>query len=108
MMFFILYQCEAHCISLCPLLCLSLSVAKRSPLARKLFLVKGVRVVFFASDYVSITIDDEDKWPLLKPSIFAAIMDFFDSGEPLMLPETEVLGALFFFNMYVLVSGAYR
>eukprot|EP01083_Nonionella_stella_P011573 32838_1 len=62
---------------------------KRSPLARKLFLIRGVKVVFLSSDYVAISIEEGMKWAEMKPSIFAAIMDFFDSGEPVMMEATE-------------------
>lgn len=39
--------------------------------------------VFFGSDFVTITKDDDYNWPVLKPDVFAAIMDHFSSGEPL-------------------------
>jgi hypothetical protein len=39
--------------------------------------------VFFGSDFVTITKSDDYNWPVLKPDVFAAIMDHFSSGEPL-------------------------
>jgi Fe-S cluster biogenesis protein NfuA len=63
-----------------------------SPLAKKLFLVDGVTGVFFGSDFVTVTKNDDYNWPVLKPDIFAAIMDFFSSGEPLFT-DKEVLEA---------------
>jgi hypothetical protein len=63
-----------------------------SPLAKKLFLVDGVTGVFFGSDFVTVTKNDDYNWPVLKPDIFAAIMDFFTSGEPLFT-DKEVLEA---------------
>lgn len=43
----------------------------------------GVVRVFYGSDFVTVTKRDDINWSTLKPDIFAAIMDFFASGEPL-------------------------
>ncbi|XP_076632816.1 NFU1 iron-sulfur cluster scaffold homolog, mitochondrial [Colletes latitarsis] len=56
-----------------------------SPLAKMLFRVEGVKSVFFGFDFITITKVDEDvEWKLLKPEIFAVIMDFFASGLPVL------------------------
>lgn len=56
-----------------------------SPLAKMLFRIEGVRAVFFGPDFITVTKFDEDmEWKLLKPEIFATIMDFFASGLPVM------------------------
>ncbi|GAB4855156.1 NifU-like protein 4, mitochondrial [Ancistrocladus abbreviatus] len=60
-------------------------VAMNSPLAKALFGVDGITRVFFGSDFVTVTKSDEVSWDLLKPDIFAAIMDFYTSGQPLFL-----------------------
>lgn len=39
--------------------------------------------VFFGSDFVTVTKSDGLSWPVLKPDVFAAIMDHFSSGAPL-------------------------
>ena len=52
----------------------------KSPLAKKLFQTDGVKQVFFGSDFVTVTKSDDISWAVLKPDIFAAIMDFFSSG----------------------------
>jgi Fe-S cluster biogenesis protein NfuA len=57
--------------------------ATRSPLAEKLFAVKGVTSVFYGADFVTVTKDDSD-WQHLKPSILGAIMEHYMSGAPLM------------------------
>ncbi|XP_003425407.1 NFU1 iron-sulfur cluster scaffold homolog, mitochondrial [Nasonia vitripennis] len=55
-----------------------------SPLAKMLFRIEGVKSVFFGSDFITITKIDEDvEWKLIKPEIFATIMDFFASGLPI-------------------------
>lgn len=59
--------------------------AKDSPLAKHLFRVEGVKAVFFGQDFITVTkADDETEWKLLKPHIFAAIMDFFTTGLPVV------------------------
>nr|CAD1816922.1 unnamed protein product [Ananas comosus var. bracteatus] len=59
--------------------------AMNSPLAKSLFGIDGVTRVFFRSDFVTVTKSDEASWDLLKPEVFAAIMDFYSSGTPLFL-----------------------
>ncbi|PNH11299.1 NifU-like protein 4, mitochondrial, partial [Tetrabaena socialis] len=59
----------------------------KSPLAKKLFAVDGISSVFFGSDFITVTKKDEYSWPVLKPDIFAAIMDFYSSGELLITGE---------------------
>ncbi|KAM7270158.1 hypothetical protein ACFE04_029372 [Oxalis oulophora] len=59
--------------------------AMNSPLAKALFGIDGVTRVFFGSDFVTVTKSDETTWDFLKPEIFAAIMDFSTSGQPLFL-----------------------
>ncbi|KAK6628164.1 hypothetical protein RUM43_001976 [Polyplax serrata] len=56
-----------------------------SPLGKSLFRIEGVKSVFLASDFITVTKDDEEtSWKLLKPEIFATIMDFFSSGLPVL------------------------
>ncbi|EOA31971.1 hypothetical protein CARUB_v10015213mg [Capsella rubella] len=56
-----------------------------SPLAKSIYCIDGVVRVFFGSDFVTVTKSDDVSWDILKPEIFAAIMDFYSSGEPLFL-----------------------
>lgn len=59
-----------------------------SPLARQLFKIEGVKSVFFGPDFITITKESEDlDWNLLKPDIYATIMDFFASGLPVVTEE---------------------
>ncbi|XP_011895070.1 PREDICTED: NFU1 iron-sulfur cluster scaffold homolog, mitochondrial isoform X3 [Cercocebus atys] len=65
------------------------AAAFRSPLARQLFRIEGVKSVFFGPDFITVTKENEDlDWNLLKPDIYATIMDFFASGLPLVTEET--------------------
>ncbi len=54
--------------------------AMASPLAKRLFGIDGVSSVFFGGDFVTVTKSDEYPWSVLKPDIFAAIMDHYTSG----------------------------
>ncbi|KAG2445832.1 hypothetical protein HXX76_000436 [Chlamydomonas incerta] len=64
----------------------------KSPLAKKLFAVDGITSVFFGSDFVTITKKDEYSWPVLKPDVFAAIMEFYASGE-MLISDADALAA---------------
>ncbi|XP_058244875.1 NFU1 iron-sulfur cluster scaffold homolog, mitochondrial isoform X2 [Hemibagrus wyckioides] len=56
-----------------------------SPLARQLFRIDGVKSVFLGPDFITITKSDSDtEWKLIKPDVFATIMDFFTSGLPVV------------------------
>ena len=57
--------------------------AAKSPLAERLFAIKGVNGVFFGSDFITVTKSDGE-WPQLKPAILGAIMEHFMSGAPLL------------------------
>lgn len=59
--------------------------ALKSPLAKVLFRIEGVKSVFFGPDFITITkIDDDIDWKIIKPEIFATVMDFFSSGLPIV------------------------
>lgn len=58
--------------------------AERSPLAMRLFRIDGVSSVFLASDFVSVTRDDDSDWSFLKPQVLAAIMEHYLSGLPVI------------------------
>ncbi|XP_050959039.1 NFU1 iron-sulfur cluster scaffold homolog, mitochondrial [Labeo rohita] len=56
-----------------------------SPLARQLFRIDGVKSVFFGPDFITITkANGETEWKVIKPDVFATIMDFFTSGLPVV------------------------
>ncbi|XP_071441308.1 NFU1 iron-sulfur cluster scaffold homolog, mitochondrial-like [Hetaerina americana] len=58
--------------------------AANSPLAKVLFRIDGVKSVFFGPDFITVSKNEDDEWKLLKPEIFATIMDFFASGLPVL------------------------
>lgn len=58
--------------------------ALKSPLAKLLFRIEGVRSVFFGGDFVTVTKFEDAEWGVLKAEIFAVIMDFMASGLPIV------------------------
>uniref|UniRef100_A0A8C5M3I0 NFU1 iron-sulfur cluster scaffold homolog, mitochondrial n=1 Tax=Leptobrachium leishanense TaxID=445787 RepID=A0A8C5M3I0_9ANUR len=59
-----------------------------SPLARHLFRIEGVKSVFFGPDFITITKGSDDMdWNLMKPDIYATLMDFFSSGLPVVTED---------------------
>ncbi len=58
-----------------------------SPLARAVFLIDGVEAVFFGADFVTVTKAGDVEWPHIKPAVLGAIMDFFVSGEPVLVDQ---------------------
>jgi len=72
----------------------SIAAAKGSPLAKLLFRIDGVKAVFFGGDFITVTkYDDEGvEWKVMKPEIFATVMDFFNSGLPVVHEGAEISG----------------
>ncbi|XP_037084183.1 NFU1 iron-sulfur cluster scaffold homolog, mitochondrial-like [Pollicipes pollicipes] len=63
----------------------TVATAQHSPLAKLLFRIPGVKSVFLAPTFITVTkVDDEVEWKVIKPEIFATIMDFFTSGLPVV------------------------
>ena len=65
---------------------------KDSPLARRLFAIEGVSAVFLGSDFVTVTKEGSREWDHLKPAILGAIMEHFQSGEPVIEGENADSG----------------
>lgn len=57
--------------------------AKKSPLAERVFEIRGVQSVFFGKDFVSVTKTDAVEWGAIKAQILGAVMQHFTMGEPL-------------------------
>ena len=62
----------------------SADTAAASPLARRIFAVKGVTGVFLGSDFVTVTKADDTPWDHLKPPVLGAIMEHYQSGAPVI------------------------
>ena len=63
---------------------------QRSPLAKSLFAVQGVKAVYLGSDFVTITKYAEHKWKLLRPQLFDVIMTWADGGKPALMDQPEI------------------
>ncbi len=61
--------------------------AESSPLAQRVFAVSGVTGVFLGHDFVTVTKDDGSEWDHIKPAILGAIMEHFQSGQPVLGQE---------------------
>lgn len=60
------------------------NAADKSPLAQRVFAVDGVKGVFFGHDFVTVTKADSVEWDHIKPALLGAIMEHFQSGQPVM------------------------
>lgn len=56
----------------------------KSPLAARIFAVTGVEGVFFGNDFVTVTKSDSVDWDHIKPAILGAVMEHYQSGQPVM------------------------
>lgn len=54
--------------------------AAASPLAQKLFEIKGVKSVFLGEDFISVTKIDDKDWFVLKPQVLSTILDGLTMG----------------------------
>lgn len=58
--------------------------AGTSPLASRIFAVEGTAGVFLGNDFVTVTKADGVEWDHVKPAILGAIMEHFQSGQPVV------------------------
>lgn len=70
----------------------SRDTAGKSPLATRLFDVENVSGVFFGTDFVTVTKTDGVEWDVIKPAILGAIMEHFQSGQPVIEGENAASG----------------
>ncbi|WP_323779669.1 NifU family protein [Thalassovita sp.] len=66
----------------------SADAAGTSPLAQRIFAVSGVSGVFFGGDFVTVTKVDDVEWDHIKPGILGAIMEHYQSGQPVMAGDS--------------------
>ena len=67
----------------------SAEAAAKSPLARRIFAAGGVTGVFFGTDFVTVTKAEDVDWSHIKPQILGAIMEHFQSGQPVIEGEAS-------------------
>ena len=62
--------------------------AKDSPLAQRLFTIKGVTGIFLGQDFVTVT-KGEGEWQHLKPAILGLIMEHYLAGTPVLVKASQ-------------------
>ncbi|KAF5337046.1 hypothetical protein D9611_003396 [Ephemerocybe angulata] len=60
-----------------------------SPLALRLMGIEGITAVFYGPDFVTVSKDSEHPWSVVKPEVYATLMESFSSGQPLFRSEEE-------------------
>ena len=65
--------------------------AKNSPLAQRIFRVANVTGVFFGLDFITVSKTEQAEWDHMKPEILAAVMDHFQSGDPVMANQSGAI-----------------
>ncbi len=68
------------------------TAAAASPLARRIFGAGGVAGVFFGPDFVTVTKADDSDWSHIKPGVLGAIMEHFQSGQPVLEGDAGSVG----------------
>ncbi|KAF7306463.1 hypothetical protein MIND_00437500 [Mycena indigotica] len=63
--------------------------ALSSPLAIRLMGIDGVTAVFYGPDFVTVSKDSENTWSVIKPEIYALLMEHFSSGQALFRSEED-------------------
>ncbi|OIQ31199.1 MAG: NifU family protein [Alphaproteobacteria bacterium MedPE-SWcel] len=71
----------------------SAEAATKSPLATRIFAVSGVTGVFFGNDFVTVTKGDSVEWDHIKPAILGAVMEHYQSGQPVIDEGTQQASA---------------
>lgn len=66
--------------------------AETSPLARRIFAVDGVNGVFFGIDFITVTKGDAIEWDHIKPAILGAVMEHYQSGQPVIEGQQAASG----------------
>ena len=67
--------------------------ASASPLAEALFTIDGVKGVFLAREFITVTKSADKDWQVLKPSILTTIMEHFTSNRPTVTQAAEATAA---------------
>ena len=62
----------------------TVEAAAASPLAQRIFSTGGIAGVFFGPDFVTVTKAEEADWAHIKPGVLGAIMEHFQSGQPVL------------------------
>ena len=67
----------------------ALQASRKSPLADEMFKIEGINSILLGPDFLTVTKKSEVTWPQINPQVFAAIMDFFTTGQGVLKEDTE-------------------
>lgn len=45
--------------------------------------------IFLGGDFITVSKNEDAEWTVMKPELFAAIMDFFASGQPVVFDSDD-------------------
>lgn len=66
-----------------------IEAAQRSPLAARLFAIDGIAGIMLGSDFIAVSCradgNPDALWADLRPILLGAIMDHYESGDPVLL-----------------------
>jgi len=63
---------------------------EKSPLAKKMLSITGVKSIFLGRDFITVTKNTEEAWQIMKPMVFAQILDFIAEGGPVVIDNPMV------------------
>lgn len=63
--------------------------ATNSPFAQGLLRINGIKGVFIADNFITVTKSPDWEWDILKPMLLASIMDYLVNGKPIYIRNTE-------------------
>ena len=70
---------------------LDLESSKRSPLAKRLFEIDGIKSVYLDPQAITLSKEDDIEWSMLQPVILGTIMEHYASGDPVIHDEDQPL-----------------
>lgn len=69
-----------------------MQAARQSPLADEIFKISGIRSILLGPNFLTVTKSNEISWPQINPQIYAAIMDFFTTGQNALQGSVDIEG----------------
>jgi Fe-S cluster biogenesis protein NfuA len=60
-----------------------------SPFAKRLLLIEGIEKVFFGSDFIALTKNENADWYMLKPHVLGIIMENFVNDLPVVVSNAQ-------------------
>ena len=70
-----------------------MQAARQSPLADEIFKISGIRSILLGPSFLTVTKSNDITWPQINPQIYAAIMDFFTTGQNVLRGSVDIEGA---------------